>query len=159
MPDLLACLKKRLSGKAVIVGIGNTLRCDDGAGSILARRLKSRVAYTVYDTGSSPENYLGKIAKDNPDTILLVDAVDFAGKPGELKVLEGKDLKTANLFSSHNASLTLLINYLRGNTRADIIMLIIQPQLISLGETLSPQVQASLDRLEQWFCEGSEEKG
>ena len=104
--NMLNHLKLHLVGKVVILGIGNTLRSDDGVGSILASRIKDKVPYLVYDAGPTPENYLGKIIKDKPDNIVIVDAVDFGGKPGEFRIVEGEDIKTVNLFSTHNASIS-----------------------------------------------------
>jgi len=45
----------------------------------------------VYDSGPSPENYLGKIIKDKPDNIVIIDTVDFGGKPGEFLEIEAGD--------------------------------------------------------------------
>jgi hydrogenase 3 maturation protease len=131
--------------------MGNTLRSDDGIGSLLARRIKDRVPYTVYDTGTNPENYLEKIVKEKPDTIVIIDAVDFGGTAGEFRAVEGEDLKTTNLFSTHNTSLSLAINYLQNNLKVDIIILIIQPKKISFGEGLSPEVDKTLKNLADWF--------
>ncbi len=137
----------------MILGMGNALRSDDGVGSLLAARIKDRVSYTVYDAGPSPENYLEKIIREKPDTVLIIDAVDFGGKPGEFRLVEAQDLKTVNLFSTHNASISLAINYLKNNLQADIIILIIQPKSISFGEGLSPQISETLNKLENWFYE------
>ncbi len=148
---MLEHLKLHLKGKVVIMGIGNTLHNDDGVGSLLASRIKDKVPYIVYDAGVNPENYLGKIIKDKPDNVVIIDAVDFAGKPGEFREMEGEGLETANLFSTHNASLSLTINYLKNNLKADIIILIIQPKSIAFGEILSPEIQETLEELERWF--------
>lgn len=156
--DILAHLKEHLKDKVIILGMGNVLRSDDGAGSILASRLKDKVPFTVFDTGSSPENYLGKIIKEQPDNIVIIDAADFGGKPGEFSLFEGTQLKTYNLFSTHNASISLTINYLQNNLKVDIIVLIIQPKGISLGDELSMEVQETLNRLEAWFDERAKEK-
>jgi hydrogenase 3 maturation protease len=149
---MLTHLKSHLTGKVVILGIGNTLRSDDGIGSILASRIKDKVPYAVYDGGPSPENYLGKIIKDGPDNIVIIDAVDFGAKPGDFRILEGDELKTSNLFSTHNASISLSINYLQSNLKADIIILVIQPKDTSFGDRLSAQVKESLESLEDFFC-------
>ena len=149
---MLEHLKLHLQGKVVILGIGNTLRSDDGIGSILANRIKGKIPYIVYDSGPNPENYLGKIIKDKPDNIVIIDAVDFGGKPGEFKELEAEDIKTVNLFSTHNASISLTIDYLQNNLKVDIIILIIQPKTIALADTLSPEISDTLGKLEEWFC-------
>jgi hydrogenase 3 maturation protease len=155
---MLEHLKLHLKGKVIILGIGNTLRSDDGIGSILADRIKDKVPFIVWDAGVSPENYLGKIEKENPDTVVIIDAVDFGGCAGEFKVLEAQDIKTINLFSTHNTSISLAINYLQNNLKVDIIILIIQPKSIVFGDKLSSEVAAALDRLESWFYEAGKEE-
>lgn len=148
---MLEHLKAHLQGKVVILGIGNSLRGDDAVGSLFAQHIKGKAPYSVYDAGESPENYLGKIEKENPDNIIIVDAADFGGKPGEFMVAEADDIKTTNLFSTHNASISLTINYLQNNLKADIIILIIQPKSIAFGENLSPEITETLYKLENWF--------
>jgi hydrogenase 3 maturation protease len=155
---MLEHLKSHLLGKVVILGIGNNLRCDDGLGSILVSRIKDKVPYIVYDAEESPENYLEKIIRDKPDNIVMIDAVDFGGEPGEFRLLEADGLKTANLFFTHNASLSLAINYLQTRIKADIIILIIQPKLIAFGDNLSPEITDALHKLEDWFYEATNEK-
>lgn len=157
--DMLAHLKLHLQGKVIFLGIGNTLRSDDGAGAALAARLKDKVSYTVYDCGASPENYLGKIIKERPDNIVIADAVDFGGRPGEIKVVDSQEVKTVNLFSTHNASITLTIDYLQSQIPVDIIILMIQPKAITFGDTLSPEILKSLDELGEWFVDAAKEKG
>jgi len=148
---MLEHLKLHLKGKVVILGIGNTFRGDDGIGSLLAQRLKANVPFIVYDSGPNPENYLGKVIKDAPDNIIIIDAVDFGGKPGEIREAEDSDLETVNLFSTHNASISLSINYLKKKLKADIIILSVQPADISFRDDLTPEVARSLEQLEEWF--------
>ncbi|MBI4707485.1 MAG: hydrogenase 3 maturation endopeptidase HyCI [Candidatus Omnitrophica bacterium] len=149
----LEYLAAHLKGKVLILGIGNTLKNDDAAGSILASRLKEKLSCLVYDVGASPENYLGKIIKDKPNTIVIVDAVDFGAKPGESAVIEASDIKTTNLFSTHNASISLTINYLLNHFEANIMLLAIQPKDIGFGDKLSPEITETITKLEHWFYE------
>ncbi|MBI4982333.1 MAG: hydrogenase maturation protease [Candidatus Omnitrophica bacterium] len=142
-----------LKGKVLIIGIGNPLKNDDAAGSILASRLKEKLPCIVYDVGASPENYLGKIIKDKPETIVIIDAVDFGAKPGEYAVFEASGIKTTNLFSTHNASIGLTINYLFNNLKVNIMLLAIQPKDIGLGEKLSPEIIETITKLENWLNE------
>jgi len=114
-------------------------------------RISGRVAFKVFDAGPSPENYLGKIIKENPQTILIADAVDFGGKPGEVRLLEGGSIETVNFFSTHNSSISLAINYLQSRLAADIIVLAIQPQTLVFGDTLSGTIEKTLTQLEEWF--------
>lgn len=151
--ETLEHLKLHLNGKVLILGIGNTMRGDDGVGSILAQRINGKVPFIVWDVGVSPENYLGKAIKEQPDTIVIVDAVDFGGGPGEFMVAEADEIKTINLFATHNTSIALLINYLKTELNADIIILIIQPKCINFSDELSREVSVTLCKLEEWFYE------
>lgn len=147
-------LKSKLQGSVVIVGIGNTLQCDDGAGVILASRIRSKVPFIVYEAGVSPENYLGKVIRDNPQTIVLFDAAQMGGDPGEFRVFEGPEVKTTNLFSTHNSSIALAIDYFQEHLKAVSIMaLLIQPKRVGFGDTLSPEVEKTVSFLEQRFLE------
>ena len=140
----------------MILGIGNTLRSDDAAGSALAGRLLGKMPYIVYDGGTSPENYLGKIIKDQPDNIIIIDAADFGGRTGEYKLMEGEALRTANMFSTHNASISLSVNYLQSNLKkVEILLLLIQPKTVVFGDIISPEVSDSITKLENWFLDSA----
>ncbi len=156
---MLAHLEAHLSGKVIILGIGNTLRSDDGAGSILASRIKDKLSFKVFDSGPTPENYLEKIIKEKPDNLVILDAADFGGSPGEYRVIEAEELRTVNFFSTHNASITLTINYLKNSIKADIIILIIQPKTIAFSDNLSEEVTKSLSFLEDWFHAADKKEG
>jgi hydrogenase 3 maturation protease len=156
---MLSHLKAHLNGRVIILGIGNTLRSDDGAGSLLASRIKDKVSFKVFDSGSTPENYLEKIIKENPETLVILDAADFGGSPGEFKVLEAEELSTVNFFSTHNASITLTINYLKNSIKADIIILIIQPKTIAFSDNLSEEVTKSINILEEFFYAADKKEG
>ncbi|MBP7217062.1 MAG: hydrogenase 3 maturation endopeptidase HyCI [Candidatus Omnitrophica bacterium] len=156
--DALAHVRLHLKDKVVIVGIGNTLRCDDGIGPRLAQGIMGKVPFMVWDAGVSPENYLGRVIKENPDTILLVDAIDFGGQPGEVRVVEADELTASNLFSTHNVSLELAVRFLQEGCRADILMLMIQPASLAFGEKLTPAVESALKQLGDWFINEGKEK-
>ena len=122
-------------------------------------QVKDKIGFAVFDAGASPENYLERLIREKPDTIVIIDAVDFGGSAGECKALEANEIKTANLFFTHNASISLTINYLQTHLKADIIVLIIQPKSISFGEGLSPELDVALNDLENFFYGGKKEEG
>lgn len=144
--------KDILKGKVVIVGIGNAMKSDDGLGPSLIERLKGRTQARCIDTGTAPENYTGKIAKENPDTILLVDAVDLGLQPGKFRILKAGDiLKTG--FTTHDISPRMFIDYMGSRTNAEIYLLGVQPENISFGSDLSENVKNALDKLAQLIQE------
>ena len=137
---------KLLTGKIVFVGIGNPLRGDDAFGLRLIERIQGKVRAVCIEAGTAPESYTGKIVKEKPDTIVLVDAVHLNKPPGEYALLEKAEiLKTG--FTTHDLSPDLMIEYLEGRTRADIYLLGVQPQTLAMGAEMSEPVKKSLDKL------------
>ena len=151
MESILDELKVKLQGKVLILGIGNTLRRDDGFGSILARAIRGKIKQKVVDVKTVPENYLGLIVKNNPDTILIIDAVDFKEKPGAIRIFSLKDVLTSNLFFTHNLSPHLLINFLNENLKANIIFLGIQPKIVTFGRGLTKELKETKIQLQDFF--------
>jgi len=143
----LTKLKDRLQGKVSIVGIGNRLRGDDGIGPEILKRLNNPLPQLLlFDVGEAPENYLGKIVKQKPDTIVLIDAVDLSASPGTIKIIEKDDIRDESL-STHNASLNLVAKYLQKETSADIFLLGIQPKTTEFGKEISRPVRESLEKI------------
>ncbi|HUV07703.1 MAG TPA: hydrogenase maturation protease [Spirochaetia bacterium] len=136
-----------LKGKVVIVGLGNSLRGDDGVGSALVKRLRGRIEAVCIDAESTPENYLGRIIREKPDTLLFVDAVDLGTSPGDYELLESSDL-TQSVCSTHDISLRMLVELLRREIDCSIYILCIQPENLILGETLSKRAEQTLHVLE-----------
>lgn len=139
-------LGKILKGKVVIVGIGNTMRGDDGFGPALVEKLNGQVKAICIDAGSAPENYTGRIVKENPDTILLVDALHLGRAPGEYEILKKEEILNSGL-STHDISPKLFIEYLEKQTHADIYMLGVQPKSINFGAEMSDVVKKAIEKI------------
>lgn len=141
-----------LKEKVVIVGIGNILRGDDGLGPELIRMLKGSFPqegrFLLLDAGEAPENYLEKIVQYQPDTILLVDALDFAESPGSIRIIDRSELQEVG-FSTHNASIKLTMNYLNSRAKCDVLLLGIQPANLGMGSSLSEPIKMALGRVEE----------
>ena len=141
-----------LKGKVVIVGVGHVLKGDDGCGPALIEALKGKINAVCIDAGAAPESFLGKIIKQEPDTILFIDAADLSRAPGEYEIIEKNDIGTTGL-TTHNTSLKLLINYLDQQIKAEIYLLGIQPQDISLGAEISESVRQTILSIAQQIQE------
>ncbi len=140
--------RRRLLGKVVIVGVGNILRGDDGLGPMLVERLKAKVRAVCINAGSALENYLGKIVKAQPDTVLLIDAVHLGLEPGAYEMLETAEIEQAGL-STHDISPRLLLDLLGMRIKGKILLLGVQPQQLGLGDGLSWRIRETLHELEQ----------
>ena len=148
-------LERVLSGSVCILGVGNRHRRDDGIGSLIAERLAGRLPAQVINAGAVPENYLEKVARLCPDTVLVVDAVDFGGDPGEWRVLDPGALALDGL-SSHALSLRMAAEYLSARTQAHVALLAVQPADVGAGTELSDKVSQTMDFLEETLAHALE---
>jgi hydrogenase maturation protease HycI len=139
----MASLRSLLEGRVCIVGVGNRQRGDDGAGPRVIDARPPGTRHTWLDAGVAPENFLEPIARVNPDTVLIVDAVAFGGLPGELRLMEA-DAMDAACLSTHAVALGTLTAYLSARTGARILLMAIQPETIDAREGLSQPVEKSV---------------
>jgi len=128
-----------VDGKICFMGIGNRHLHDDGVGSFIAEGLQSCEGIDAVDTGLVPENFIEMVARKHPDTILMMDATDFGGDPGEVRLIYPEKVAYSGV-STHAGSLRMLAEYLQERTHARIALLAIQPVDTSDGEELSPSV-------------------
>jgi len=129
--------------------MGNPWRADDGCGLVFIEALRAmKPACTLINAGSTPENYAGKIIKENPDTVLLVDAVHLGKDPGEYAVLNSSQILAAG-FTTHDLSPKLFLDYLKTHTSADIYLLGIQPRALAFDQEMSEPVKTAVGRLAQ----------
>jgi len=136
-------------GRIVIVGMGDRMKGDDGAGSIVAEKLTrtiKRKDIRIIDAGNAIENYIGLIEKFHPDTVVVIDAVDFGGSPGEIKTMDPDELQEITT-STHTFSLPLLINHIKITTGARCNLVGIQPKKIDVSENISTEIQKSIKKL------------
>jgi len=155
--ELKGDLKKILNGKVVILGIGNPLKGDDAVGTELVDRIKNLSNFDCIKCEIHPENYTQEIISKKPDTLIIIDAVSINGNPGDVVLLEPKQLKD-ECFDSHRIPVSILIKYLKNYIKDNIYILGIQPKIISYGNYLSKEVSESIDILEKIFIDISKLK-
>ena len=141
---------KPKEGLTLILTVGNPMRRDDGVGPYIASKLSFVPNRTVMEGGMHPENQLDDITRLNPSRILILDAADFGGSPGELRLIETESIPETSL-STHAISLKVIAKILNDDTGAEIVFIGIQPQNVSFGEGLSPRVRHAADKLIQWL--------
>ena len=139
-------LDELAEGKVVVVGIGNTLRADDGAGSLVAEKLRERYPGVVFDAAQAPENYLAPIRRAGPAVVVLVDAADFGGSPGEVRVATAEDVEGL-MMGTHAAPLSMFMKVLRHETGADVRLVAVQVVTTTLGASLTREVEDTVDHL------------
>jgi hydrogenase 3 maturation protease len=141
--ELLLRLRGRRFG---VVGIGNVLKGDDGAGCMLAESLSDGFVMPVVDCAEVPENYGGWVERRDLEAVVYVDAVDFGGEPGEIRIIPlEKMMESAT--STHHLSLHYMIRFLKEEWSGDAILVGIQPVSMNLGEEISGPVSEGVERL------------
>jgi len=126
-----------LSGKKLaIVCVGNPMRGDDGFGPAVAARVEGK---GVFDAGPVPENVLPKVAALRPEVVLFVDAADFGGGPGTLRLVSAEELAQGD-FSTHSAPLSVAAEYLRQACEAKSLLLAAQAKRTELGSVMSVEM-------------------
>jgi hydrogenase maturation protease len=150
-----------LSRRTAVIGVGNRLWGDDGAGPELLKRLKeewevgethldSQGRILFIDAGDSPEDCLIRVIDFKPDLVLAIDAVDLQAEPGSIAILEPEALPEAVCYSTHRLPLrTLLRLWEERGSKAFVIG--IQPKDMIFKEGLSPEVTISIDSLAQFL--------
>ncbi|MBN2566275.1 MAG: hydrogenase 3 maturation endopeptidase HyCI [Candidatus Eisenbacteria bacterium] len=134
------------AGRLVVLGVGNSLRADDGAGCMVAVRLKARHGGLVFDAGQTPENFIGPLRRARPDVVLLVDAADFGGDPGEVRWASAMDVEGLML-GTHAAPLSMFMSVLEQETGAFVRLLAVQAATTELGGEPSKEVVNTIDTL------------
>jgi len=138
--------------RVVILGVGNTLKGDDAAGPAVCERLSRRVSARVIDAGATPENYIGPILEAAPDVLFIVDAVDFGGCPGQIRLCTPDQIRTPAL-CTHALSLNLAIDLIRHERMLEVYLIGIQADGMKLGDGLSPAASSAVETLVSVFIE------
>ncbi|MGZ4902162.1 MAG: hydrogenase 3 maturation endopeptidase HyCI [Halobacteriota archaeon] len=144
-------LKRCMTGRLVILGIGNELRHDDAVGLVIIEELRRRVkdsAVTILNCADIPENFTGHVKRLDPACIVLVDAADFGGHPGDAHVFFLHDTEKGDV-STHKASLAVLGEYLRSETGASVFIIGVQPDNTEFGSGLTQTVREASDSISE----------
>lgn len=136
--------------RTVVFGIGNTLMADDGAGVRvleLLTDLPGNVELVEMATGGM--SLLHHF--DGVDKAIIVDAVDFGGDPGKVRIFQPGDvdsIKTVG-YSLHDLDILKVLDLAKqmGTLPKEIFIAAIQPARLEMGEGLSPEVEAALPEL------------
>ncbi len=130
----------KIKPKKVLLGVGNSLRSDDGAGSFIAQNFKHR-SWIILDGKTAPENITSVIKKIQPQLLIIVDATQMGLDAGSLRIIPINKIISLQI-STHSMPLYFLMDYLKGYCQK-IIFIGIQPFSTRMGENLSKSVSES----------------
>ena len=139
-----------LTPSSAIVCVGNQLRGDDGAGPAVAGKLGAGLPWRVFDTQTVPESFLMKIAAGKPESVVLIDALDFGGAPGAVDLAPAGDVGGQGP-STHGPAPIAFLEALGMAHPCPCWVLGIQPQRVEFGDSLSPPVEAAVELVVRAF--------
>ncbi len=138
------------SGKTVVLGLGNVLHADDGAGAQVIKRLRedARVPADVslVEGGTLGLELLPYVW--DCSRLIVVDAVDVGEVPGTVIRLNREELNALPGSSSvHQLGVADLLVALRvlAQRQPDVVLLGVQPAETDWSTELSPAVAAAMD--------------
>jgi len=141
-----------LAKKIAVVGLGNTLRKDDGIGIIILKLLVKnykREQIDYFNLENCSFDLLYKI-KDY-DLVFLIDAIDAGLKVGEVKFGELKDLipfLNSSLTLTHDFNLKDLLRFSQAlGIKTKLYLIGIQVKDTSFGESLSKELEEKKNKI------------
>lgn len=145
-------VESRTAPPVLVLGLGNPLMGDDGAGQELLAKLSSLAStwgkqVEFVDGGTQGLALLGVF--EGRQAVVFLDAVRLGEKPGAVHVLCGDELmrmggRRAATAHEGSAAQILAALELLGETPQEIAMIGLEPERIGLGMGLSPSVHRSL---------------
>ncbi len=145
--QLLERLNTLKHSKTLVLGIGNALKGDDGAGPLVCQKLtQAGVPVEVIDAGTVPENYIEQIIRRSPENLIIIDAVDFGGNPGEVRLFETEQVVSV-VSSTHSLSPRLFLDLIGRRIPVNSCLIGIQASQTRLNSPISPDVTKSVETL------------
>ena len=135
-----------LRGRVVVMGMGNPMRGDDAAGSLVAQRIEESPGVSAIDAEVVPENYLSLVVDRRPDTVVLIDSMELGSAPGSVAFLD-RDQIAGYGPTTHRVPMSLLMSVLERETGARVFAIGIQPAHTEFLNPVSDAVLASIDEI------------
>jgi hydrogenase maturation protease len=144
-----------MTAHTLILGLGNPLMADDGAGVQVAELLRHAALpakVEVQDGGTAGLGLVPQLA--NHRRVILIDCVRFGGRAGDWRrfaLQETELLGEAGTLSLHHASLrdALLLAEALELLPPEVIIYGIQPASVEWDHPMSEEVAAALPRVAQ----------
>jgi hydrogenase maturation protease len=151
--------------RTLVIGLGNPLMADDGAGVAVLERLRADwdipPEVELIDGGTWGMNLLPMV--ESTRDLILVDAIRSGAAPGTLTVLERSELPRyfALKLSPHQIDLReiLALAELRGLLPESLVAIGIEPARVEMEMRLSPRVSAGLAKVADLVVERLESAG
>ena len=136
--------------KTIVIGVGNLVRRDDGAGVHVVNRLKARAPWI-----ESTDVALGSLeileAMKGYERVIIVDAVKSGAQPGEIMKVDVKATKNhPSIYSSHGIDVITTLKlgekiFSEEMPKEQIIIGIEADDVLEYGTNCTPRVERAID--------------
>lgn len=134
------------TGRNLIITAGNCARGDDGVGPYIAEKLQGLKTLRVIDAGFTPENIVEDVIEMGPDNILIIDAADFGGCAGEVRLISEDSIPETTL-STHAIPLSVIAGIIVDSIDAEISYVGIQVKTVAFSDKISEEVKISANSI------------
>jgi len=148
--------------RVLVIGCGNLLRGDDAAGPVLVRRMWARGlprGVRCADGGTGGMDVAFQMR--GVPRVVLVDACSSGSEPGTLFEVPGAEVEHLPPLSGINLhafrwdhAIAFARWLLKEEYPADVTAYLVEGRRFEVGEGLSPQVDAAVDRLVDILLDG-----
>jgi hydrogenase 3 maturation protease len=153
MTELSEFFRRALSGsgRVALLGAGSSLMADDAAGVMITDALIERFGeepgrFRVFSGGTAPECFTGEIKRFRADHVVIIDAADFGGQPGEVSAIDPAVVNGVS-FSTHMLPLKVMLDYLNKELGCKTTIIGIQPRCLEFGGEMTGEVKESVDAI------------
>ncbi len=150
-PDWQKELTRLWRPPVVVLGVGRRGHGDDAAGPLLIDHLPTAADLVGIDCGTTPENFLGVVARHRPGLVLLVDATHTGALPGTVQVLSPDQLTHTDL-GTHGLTPALFLQVVQEQVGAPCFVLAIEPERVGLDLPPSARVLTAIRSIADFVC-------
>lgn len=142
--DIILDREIRRAVRVAVVGVGNTARGDDAAGTLAARGLLAELGPSpekalVIAAEEAPENFTGAIRAFGPDLSLFVDSAAAGRAPGSVFLIDPVGISDDDV-TTHRVPLSRIARYILETMNCRVLILGIEPLSLEEGAGVSPAV-------------------
>jgi len=154
MRNLRDDLRRCLTGRVCLVGIGNPDRGDDAFGLRLAEVMRDLGHSDVVLAERVPERWTERLARGGFQAVVFLDTVQMHAAPGDVVFLESAQIAARYpQLSTHKLSLGTLAALIEAEGPTRVFLFGVQPQSLDHGAELSVPVRTTLEILRDLLAE------
>lgn len=127
----------------ILLGIGNELNGDDALGCVIADNFIARDWLSV-NAGTAPGNFAGRIKKEKPTSLIIVDAAEMDLEPGAIRRIKPEQANST-FFTTHSMPVSKLVSEVKPAVK-EIVLIGIQPKHTGQLKKLSPEAKKAAEK-------------